>query len=121
MIGLLYMAYPSVTTYTGYKASTVLYCIQGLGKTVQTIAFCAALLQKTGTPQDSLASSGSQLSKYELSCYMYISQLQLAALSLTAPTSCNMSTHIFPAVAICTGGRVFHTCILHLLRCARHT
>ncbi|DBA69980.1 TPA: hypothetical protein ACH3X2_012333 [Trebouxia sp. C0005] len=35
----------------------------GLGKTVQTIAFCAALLQKTGTPQDSIASSGSQLSK----------------------------------------------------------
>ncbi|KAL0045771.1 hypothetical protein WJX82_003975 [Trebouxia sp. C0006] len=35
----------------------------GLGKTVQTIAFCAALLQKTGTPQDSVASSGSQFPK----------------------------------------------------------
>ena len=55
--------YEAEPTYTGYEASNVLYCIQGLGKTVQTIAFCAALLQKTGTPQDSVASSGSQLSK----------------------------------------------------------
>lgn len=30
-------------------------CAQGLGKTVQTIAFCAALLAKTGTSSDSLA------------------------------------------------------------------
>ena len=29
-------------------------CTQGLGKTVQTIAFCAALLGKTGTSSDSL-------------------------------------------------------------------
>lgn len=29
--------------------------MQGLGKTVQTIAFCAALLNKRGTAEDSLA------------------------------------------------------------------
>ena len=44
----------------GRPGATGAIGLQGLGKTVQTIAFCAALLQKTGTPQDSIAPSERQ-------------------------------------------------------------